>query len=60
VHYTGRAYFISGLLKEFRQGWHHMSVVLSDSQKVIGLVSIEDIVEQIFGKIYDEYDTKLK
>ena len=34
----------------------NISVVVDDDRKVIGLVSIEDILEELVGEIFDEYD----
>jgi len=56
IHFIKENYSINNLLKEFKNGHYHIAMVVSDEQKVKGLVTIEDIVEQIFGKIYDEYD----
>jgi len=47
---------ISIILKELQQKKMNISVVLDDSKKVIGLVSIEDILEELVGEIFDEYD----
>lgn len=44
------------LLKEFRQQRYHMAVVLDEYASVAGLVTIEDILEQIVGEITDETD----
>lgn len=45
------------LLREFRAGHHHMAVVIDEYGHVAGLVTIEDVLEQIVGDIEDEYDT---
>ncbi len=50
---------ISPLLKELQQKKINISVVVDDSKKVIGLVSIEDILEELVGEIFDEYDTEI-
>lgn len=44
------------LLKEFRQTRNHMAVVIDEYGVVCGLVTIEDVLEQIVGEIDDEYD----
>jgi magnesium and cobalt transporter len=44
------------LLKEFRASHHHMAVVVDEYGGVSGLVTIEDVLEQIVGDIDDEYD----
>jgi magnesium and cobalt transporter len=45
------------LLREFRVGRHHMAIVINEYGHVAGLVTIEDVLEQIVGDIEDEYDT---
>jgi magnesium and cobalt transporter len=48
---------LSELLKEFRASHHHMAIVVDEYGGVSGLVTIEDVLEQIVGDIGDEYDT---
>jgi len=45
------------LLKEFRASHHHMAIVVDEYGGVSGLITIEDVLEQIVGDIGDEYDT---
>jgi magnesium and cobalt transporter len=44
------------LLKEFRSNRNHIAIVVNEYGGVAGLVTIEDVLEQIVGDIEDEYD----
>ena len=44
------------LLKEFRSSRNHMAVVIDEYGAIAGLVTIEDVLEQIVGEIDDEHD----
>lgn len=51
---------ISSVLKELQQKKMNISVVVDNNMRVIGLVSIEDILEELVGEIFDEYDVETK
>ncbi len=48
------------LLKEFRTERNHMAIVVDEYGNAAGLVTIEDVLEQIVGKIEDEHDDEPK
>ncbi|XVE80498.1 hypothetical protein DITRI_Ditri14bG0144800 [Diplodiscus trichospermus] len=58
------AYFVPdsmsvwNLLREFRIRKVHMAVVLNEYGGTVGLVTLEDVVEEIVGEIFDENDSK--
>lgn len=47
---------LNTLLQEFRNTRNHMAIVVDEYGGVAGLVTIEDVLEQIVGEIEDEYD----
>ena len=44
------------LLKEFRTKRNHIAIVVDEHGSVAGMVTIEDVLEQIVGDIEDEFD----
>ena len=44
------------LLREFRASRNHMAIVVNEYGEIAGLITIEDVIEQIVGDIEDEYD----
>jgi putative hemolysin len=49
---------LSQMLEEFRQGRSHMALVVDEYGTIVGLVTVEDVLEQLVGRIQDEHDEK--
>ncbi len=56
ITYTGRN--SQHLFHEFRNKRVHCAVVESH-KRVIGFITIEDLIEEVVGDIYDEYDNRV-
>ena len=56
VHYGDVGEKIDDLLTDMRQHKLQVAMVLDDDKKVVGLVTIEDILEELVGEIFDEED----
>jgi magnesium and cobalt transporter len=56
VVYIPESKRLNVLLREFRERRNHMAIVVDEYGGVAGLVTIEDVLEQIVGEIDDEHD----
>ena len=59
VIYVAETQKINDLLKELQDKQLHMAVVLDEFGSTAGLVTLEDIIEEIVGEIWDEHDEKV-
>ena len=49
---------LNDLLREFRGNRNHLAIVIDEFGRVAGLITIEDVLEEIVGEIEDEFDTE--
>jgi magnesium and cobalt transporter len=49
---------LNELLRDFRSNRNHLAIVIDEFGKVAGLITIEDVLEEIVGEIEDEFDEK--
>lgn len=56
IIFVPRSMKVTDMLSNMKQAATHMAIVLDEHGGTDGLVTIEDIVEEVVGEIYDEYD----
>jgi len=56
AYYVPDSKRIKDLVREFQKNKIHIAVVTDEFGRTTGLISLEDVIEEIFGEIYDEYD----
>ncbi len=58
VYYVPETAYIKQILLEFKKGKDHMAIIVDEFGSTIGLVTMEDLLEEIVGEVWDEYDEK--
>jgi putative hemolysin len=49
---------VAQMLEDFKQGRSHMAIVVNEFGTIVGLLTVEDVLEEIVGNIEDEYDER--
>ena len=58
AHFVPETQRVSDLLRELQSGKVHLAIVVDEFGGTAGLVTIEDLIEEIVGEIVDEYDVE--
>ena len=56
AHFTPESKRVSELMREMQAGKFHMAIVVDEFGGTAGLVTLEDLIEELVGEITDEYD----
>ena len=56
VKFVAATMKVDALIQEFQESKNHLAMVIGEYGEVIGLVTLEDAMEELFGEIYDEHD----
>lgn len=59
-HFVVESMKISGLLPELQKNRVHMAIVLDEYGGTAGIITLEDILEELVGEIWDEHDEAVK
>ncbi|MFC1501438.1 hemolysin family protein [Elusimicrobiota bacterium] len=60
AYFVPESAHIDKVLREFKTAHHHMALVVDEFGSMVGLATIEDLVEELVGEIWDEYDIQEK
>ncbi len=58
AHFVPETKKVAELLKEMQQDKFHMAIVVDEYGGIAGLVTLEDLIEELVGEIVDEYDVE--
>ena len=58
--YTTKTTQISELLRQLKEEQHHLAVVVDEYGGTSGIVTLEDIIEELVGEIWDEHDEAIE
>ncbi len=58
AYYVPETKKVRDLLREFQGGLLHMAIVVGEYGGTKGLVTLEDLIEEVVGEIFDEYDVR--
>ncbi len=60
AYYAPRTMKVNELLKKFQADKIHMAIVLDENKKAVGLVTLEDLVEEIVGELEEKRSSRIK